>query len=148
MGDTENIRFRSYDELLENKEEFNEDYIYTNWAGNQKKQDTKVIEERIIMSREEVKDFLEKNLAAKKPYYNIKSELLDNGVMESVIENVFLETLKDIQLKKVSDLRKQGKFTPEMTKEQLSKKKKEMDAKNASEKPAAAAPGKKDSKKK
>jgi hypothetical protein len=46
------------------------------------------------MSRVEIKDFLEKNLAAKKPFYTIKSELMEKGVLENEIESVFLETLK------------------------------------------------------
>jgi len=46
------------------------------------------------MSREEIKEFLQKNLSAKKPFYSIKTELLDNGVQENEIESVFLETLK------------------------------------------------------
>lgn len=132
---------------MESKEEFNEDYLYVHWAGNQKKQDKKIVETKVVMSDSEVKQFLEKNLTAKKPYFTIKSELMDNGVTESVIEGIFIEVLKDIQKKKVDDLRKQGKFTPDMSKEQKAKFDKENEDKKAADKPAAA-PGKKDAKKK
>jgi len=46
------------------------------------------------MSRKEIKDYLGQNLSAKRPFYTIKTELMDKGVLENEIESVFLETIK------------------------------------------------------
>lgn len=52
-----------------------------------------------------------------------------------------------MQNKQVEDLRKQGKFTPDMTEEQLAEERRKLQAQRASEKPAAG-PAKKDEGKK
>lgn len=52
-----------------------------------------------------------------------------------------------MQNKQVEDLRKQGKFTPDMSEEQLEEQRRKLQAQRASEKPAAA-PVKKDEGKK
>ena len=52
-----------------------------------------------------------------------------------------------MQNKQVEDLRKQGKFTPDMSEDQLAEERRKLQAQRASEKPAAA-PGKKEDTKK
>ncbi len=52
-----------------------------------------------------------------------------------------------MQNKQVEDLKKQVKFTPDMTEDQLAEERRKLQAQRATEKPAAA-PGKKDDAKK
>lgn len=85
-----NSRFRTYDELLEKREEFNEDYIYVHWAGNQKKADTKVIEHKKVLSNSEIENQIRTRLKAKEPFFRIKSDLQSQGVNDSKIDETFI----------------------------------------------------------
>ena len=51
------------------------------------------------MYKEEIKEHLIEKLNAKIPYFTIKSELLDKGAEENVIDIVFMEALKVIKNK-------------------------------------------------
>ncbi len=90
----QNSRFRTYDELLKRKEEFNEDYIYVHWAGNQKKADTKVIEHRKLLNNAEIESQIRNRLKAKEPFYRVKSDLQNQGVSDSKIDETFIQIVK------------------------------------------------------
>lgn len=76
--------------MLEKKEEFNEDYIYVHWAGNQKKADTKIIEHKKILSTSEIENQIRTRLKAKEPFFRIKSDLQNQGVSDAKIDESFI----------------------------------------------------------
>ncbi len=79
---------------MEKKEEFNEDYIYVHWAGNQKKADTKVIEQKKLLTNVEIETQIRTRLKAKEPFYRIKSDLQNQGVSEFKIDETFIQIVK------------------------------------------------------
>jgi hypothetical protein len=79
---------------MEKKEEFNEDYIYVHWAGNQKKADTKVIEHKKLLSNAEIENQIRNRLKAKEPFFRIKSDLQNQSVSDTKIDETFIQIVK------------------------------------------------------
>ncbi len=150
----QNSRFRTYSELFDKREEFNEDYIYVHWAGNKKKADVKVVETRKILTNDQVEEIIRTRLNVKEPFFRIKSDLINQGAVDSIIDDYFIKIVKvnlyyiyillikiifqEIQNNQVENLRKKGKFTPDMSEEQKAEERRKLQALRASEKPAAS----------
>lgn len=79
---------------MEKKEEFNEDYIYVHWAGNQKKADSKVVEHKKLLSNEEIENQIRNRLQAKEPFYRIKSDLQNQGVDNSKLDEILIQIVR------------------------------------------------------
>ncbi len=80
--------------MTEKKEEFNEDYIYVHWSGYQKKQDVKVVETKKTLNDEEVESYIREKLNLKESFFKIKSDLIEEGSIESRIDDIFIKIIK------------------------------------------------------
>jgi hypothetical protein len=134
----ETASWRTYEDLLKTREEIDEDYIYT-FTRNEVIEDKKrVVKIKKEYTLEETTKLVMELLQKKTTIPQIREQLADKKIPTDNINKALIEAVKENQKKLVENLKKQGKFVPDMSEEE--KKKLRPIIKQTSP-PASAAPG-------
>ncbi len=144
--DPEKACWRTYDDLMKNREEIDETYAYCFVSSGITKGDVKQIEEQEEITKEDVKKMIEERLTKKMTVTKIKHEMAEMNVLPEYVESILIQIAKEKQKSNVDSLKKKGMFIPEMSRTDLKelRDKERKVPKAASSGPAAGA--KKDAK--
>jgi hypothetical protein len=123
--DVEKVRWRTYDELLLTREEFDENYIHIFPELDMNKQDLQVVSEKKEITFEEVKKMVSDKLKKNINIMKLKNELIDESKLDDkMIEEAIMQITKENQKKMVDDLKRKGMFIPDMPQEKIAEMKK------------------------
>lgn len=126
---------------MKSREEIDKDsFVFAYISSKKSIVKEKEVEKKVTYSFEEIKKMIKEKIDKRFSVHTIREHLIGlPGVTVDQIDDAFTEIIKEEQNKTVSDLKKKGEFTAEMTQEQL----KESQAKRA-QKAATGAPKKKE----
>ncbi len=143
--DVERVKWRSYDELVASREEFDDSYVHAFNFNDVVKADKIVVKEKKEYTMDEVKKIIENKIKEKIPVNKIKYDLSGElKVDQAIVDEALVEIAKEKQSKAVEDLRRKGLFVPEMSSNDLKEYGKKMKpAPSATPKAGAAKGGKK-----